>query len=59
VNLDELASSSRSRAMRRSERNGEMKDTSVISPASVISRATSETRRMFSTRSASVKPRSG
>ena len=35
-----------------------MNDTSTISPASTNSRATSATRRMFSTRSASVKPRS-
>ena len=47
-----------SRAMRRSARNGEMNETSTISPASAISLATSATRRMFSTRSASVKPRS-
>jgi len=47
-----------SRAMRRSERNGEMKDTSTISPASTMRRATSATRRMFSTRSWAVKPRS-
>jgi hypothetical protein len=42
---------SRSRAIRRSARNGEMNDTSTIRPASAISRATSATRRMFSTRS--------
>ena len=48
----------RARAIRRSARNGEMKDTSTIRPASTISLATSATRRMFSTRSASVKPRS-
>ena len=47
-----------SRAIRRSARKGEMNDTSTISPASTISVATSATRRMFSTRSASVKPRS-
>ena len=35
-----------------------MNDTSTIRPASTISLATSPTRRMFSTRSASVKPRS-
>src|SRR5690606_13128918 len=44
-----------SRARRRSARNGEINDTSTIRPASVISLATSATRRMFSTRSASVK----
>ena len=44
--------------MSRSARNGEMKAVSTISPASAISRATSPTRRMFSIRSASVKPRS-
>jgi hypothetical protein len=44
--------------MRRSLRKGEMKLTSTIRPASTISFATSATRRMFSTRSSSVKPRS-
>ena len=44
--------------MRRSARNGEMNDTSTMRPASTISLATSATRRMFSTRSASVNPRS-
>ena len=47
-----------SRTIRRSARNGEMNEQITISPASVISRATSPTRRTFSTRSASVKPRS-
>lgn len=37
---------------------GEMNETMTINPASAISRATSATRRMFSTRAASVKPRS-
>ncbi|MNP54915.1 hypothetical protein D3C76_1495140 [compost metagenome] len=46
------------RAISRSERNGEINDTSVINPASSIKRATSATRRIFSTRSASEKPRS-
>ena len=50
--------SSRALAIRRSARKGEMNETSTISPASTIRRATSATRRMFSTRSASVKPRS-
>ena len=50
--------STSSRAMSRSERNGEMNDTSTIRPASTNSFAVSATRRMFSTRSASVKPRS-
>ncbi|MCY1447230.1 hypothetical protein D9M71_638390 [compost metagenome] len=53
-----LPSPARLRAMSRSARNGEMNETRVISPASSISLATSATRRMFSTRSASVKPRS-
>ena len=44
--------------MRRSARNGEMNEQITMSPASVISFATSPTRLMFSTRSASVKPRS-
>ena len=47
-----------SRTICRSARNGEMKEQRTISPASVISLATSPTRRMFSTRSASVNPRS-
>src|SRR5579859_2543925 len=47
-----------SRAICRSALNGEMNETSTIRPASTISLATSATRRMFSTRSASVKPRS-
>ena len=47
-----------SRTMLRSARNGEMKEHSTIMPASTNSLATSPTRRMFSTRSASVKPRS-
>ena len=42
----------------RSARNGEMNDTSTIRPASTINRATSAMRRIFSTRSASVNPRS-
>jgi hypothetical protein len=46
--LHELAAPMRSRAIRRSLRKGEMKDTSTISPASTIMRATSATRRMFS-----------
>src|SRR3569623_205308 len=46
------------RAIARSAANGEMNAVSTISPASVISFATSPTRRIFSTRSASVKPRS-
>jgi hypothetical protein len=49
--LDELAGSNSARAGRRSARNGEMKLTSTIRPASTISLATSATRRMFSTRS--------
>ena len=56
--LEELPGGTSSRAMRRSERNGDMKDTSTMRPASTISRDTSATRRMFSTRSTSVKPRS-
>src|SRR6516162_10226864 len=47
-----------SRAISRSARKGEMKATIVIRPASTKSLATSPTRRIFSTRSASVKPRS-
>ena len=43
------------RTMSRSALNGEMKAVITISPASVISLATSPTRRMFSMRSASVK----
>ena len=43
--------------MSRSVRNGEMKATMTIKPASTMSRATSATRRMFSTRSASVNPK--
>src|SRR5215471_7660777 len=46
------------RAISRSARNGEINDTIVIRPASTNSFATSATRRIFSTRSASVKPRS-
>ena len=38
--------------------NGEIKETITISPASTIRRATSATRRIFSMRSVSVKPRS-
>src|SRR5579884_4017429 len=56
--LQELLGSNRDRAIARSARNGEMNDTITISPASTINRATSATRRMFSTRSAAVKPRS-
>ena len=51
-------SSSISRTSRRSALNGEMKEHRRSIPASVISLATSPTRRMFSTRSTSVKPRS-
>jgi hypothetical protein len=47
-----------SRAICRSERKGEMNEQMTIRPASAISRATSATRRMFSTRASSVKPRS-
>ncbi len=46
------------RAVSRSARNGETNAASTISPASAISFATSPARRMFSARSASVKPRS-
>jgi hypothetical protein len=42
-----------SRTICRSTRNGEMKEHNTTGPASVISLATSPTRRMFSTRSAS------
>ena len=57
--LDELALlDERPRRCRRSLRNGEMNDAITIRPASTISFATSATRRTFSTRSASVKPRS-
>ena len=56
--LDELALASRPRAMRRSARNGEMNAVRTIRPASTMSFATSAMRRMFSTRSAAVKPRS-
>ena len=45
-------------AICRSAAKGEIKDTSVISPASTISFDTSEMRRIFQARSASVKPRS-
>jgi hypothetical protein len=38
-----------SRTIRRSARNGEMKEHSTIRPASTKSRATSPMRRMFST----------
>ena len=51
-------SGSNARAICRSLRNGEIKAVSTISPASAISAATSATRRMFSTRSSAVKPRS-
>ena len=44
-------------ALRRSLANGEMKEVSVIRPASFISFATSATRRIFSIRSCSLKPR--
>ena len=46
------------RTISRSALNGEMKAVITTSPASVISLATSPTRRIFSMRSASVKPRS-
>jgi hypothetical protein len=46
-----------SRALWRSAANGEIIETSTMSPASAISEATSATRRMFSTRSASLNPR--
>ena len=51
-------SSTRDRAIARSARKGEMKAVMTIRPASTIMRATSAMRRMFSTRSAPVKPRS-
>ena len=47
-----------SRTIFRSARKGLMKAVSTISPASAISLATSPIRRIFSIRSASVKPRS-
>src|SRR5579862_3840855 len=46
-------------AMRRSEQNGEMNDTSTISPASTIRHETSATRWIFLTRSWAVQPLSG
>ena len=59
VDLDELALGASARGPSRARRGtGEMKAVSTIRPASAISLATSPTRRMFSTRSASVKPRS-
>ena len=58
VDLEELAVADQARASSRSARNGDMNETSTMRPASTMMRATSATRRMFSTRSASVKPRS-
>ena len=55
--LDKLAGSNRPRANSRSARYGEINATITISPASTRSFATSATRRMFSTRSASVNPK--
>src|SRR6202171_3890239 len=49
---------SRLRAISRSDRNGEISETSAITPASTNSRATSATRLMFSIRASLVKPRS-
>ena len=45
------------RALRRSAWYGDMKATSVMRPASANRRATSPTRRMFSSRSAGLNPR--
>ena len=57
--LDEVAVGRPSRGpSRRSARNGLMKAVSTIRPASIISFAASPARRIFSTRSAAVKPRS-
>ncbi|KVE20301.1 hypothetical protein WI92_27620 [Burkholderia vietnamiensis] len=48
----------RARAWARASANGEISAAITMKPASVISRATSAVRRMFSRRSASLKPRS-
>jgi hypothetical protein len=56
--LDELSLPDQLRTICRSTWNREMKAQSKISPASTKSLATSPMRRMFSTRSASEKPRS-
>ena len=57
ISMNSFGSNS-SRAICRSARNWEMNLTSTIKPASAMSLATSATRRMFSTRSSAVKPRS-
>lgn len=58
VNPKEGVSPAMVRAAARSTRKGEISETITTSPASAISRAVSAARRVFSTRSMAVKPRS-
>src|SRR6185437_12109488 len=58
VDLDELALGNELAHHAPLRAEGEMNEQSTMAPASTKRRATSPTRRMFSTRSASVKPRS-